>query len=127
MTKKLGRPKKTTVKTGALVPQPHGGAIRNGGPNSGGPGRPPSEIRAAMRQALDTEVLSSLGKKFIANEVDALGYANFLAKYGLGEKNELTVISPEIKAKIQTQVDIIGSRQSWDSQELLNQLSEVWK
>lgn len=124
--KKLGDPK-TTVETGALVPQPHGGAIRNGGPNSGGPGRPPSEIRAAMRKALDGEVLESLGKKFIANELDALGYASFLAKYGLGEKTELTVVSPEIKAKVQVQVDIIASRPVWDSGELLDRLSEVWK
>lgn len=34
---------------GALVPQPHGGALRNGGTNEGGPGRPPSAIRELLR------------------------------------------------------------------------------
>lgn len=47
-----GRRKKTTVKTtGQLIPQPHGGALRNGGPNVGGPGRPTS----AVRELLDAE------------------------------------------------------------------------
>jgi hypothetical protein len=80
-----------------------------------------------MRKALDQDVLASLAQRYVQQDVDALGYANFLAKYGLGEKNELTVISPEIQAKLQTQVSIIAGRQSWDSQELLDQLSEVWK
>lgn len=49
---------KTTAKTtatrrsrvGALIPQPHGGALRNGGTNKGGTGRPPSIIRAELRE-----------------------------------------------------------------------------
>ena len=51
------RPKKTTAKTTVaasavpvLIPQPHGGALRNGGPNVGGPGRPKNEIRAKLRE-----------------------------------------------------------------------------
>jgi hypothetical protein len=118
-----------SVQKSVLVPAKNGGMIRRGSlpGNTPGTGRPPSEIRAAMRLTLDQSVLNDLLTKYQAGTIDQLGFANFLAKYGLGEKNELTVISPEIKAKIQTQVDIIGSRQSWDSQELLNQLSEVWK
>jgi hypothetical protein len=137
--KKLGQPKTKPVKKpdftkpgtvlGKLVPGRNGGQIWQGPAlnHVPGTGRPPSEIRAAMRHALDTEVMFGILRKWKAGELDDLDVGNFLAKYGLGEKNELTVISPEIKAKIQTQVDIIGSKASWDSQELLNQLSEVWK
>ena len=51
----------STVPVGALVPQPHGGAIRNGGTNRGGPGRPKDIVReafllsgAARRPVLET-------------------------------------------------------------------------
>lgn len=37
---------------GALVPQPHGGALRNGGTNRGGYGRTPDRIRKAAQKAL---------------------------------------------------------------------------
>lgn len=30
---------------GALIPQPHGGALRNGGTNKGGTGRPPKAFK----------------------------------------------------------------------------------
>lgn len=46
--------KKSTVKSservpfGALVPQPHGGALRNGGTNKGGTGRPKEIVRERM-------------------------------------------------------------------------------
>lgn len=41
--------------TGALIPQRHGGALRNGGTNKGGPGRTPNVIRAKFRADLPTE------------------------------------------------------------------------
>lgn len=50
-----------------------------------------------------------------------------ILKYGLGQKDEMTVVSPEIIGNLQAQVAIIGSKPVWDSQELLDQLSEVWK
>lgn len=41
-----------TVPVGALINQPHGGAIRNGGTNKGGPGRPPDQWKRWCRQAV---------------------------------------------------------------------------
>lgn len=41
----------TGKATGELVPQPHGGALRNGGTSKGGPGRTVSEVRVALKQA----------------------------------------------------------------------------
>ena len=46
---------KTPVKTPEPVRmelQPHGGALRRGGTNRGGPGRPASAVRAAFRESL---------------------------------------------------------------------------
>ncbi|MDA1082609.1 MAG: hypothetical protein O2973_13245 [Gemmatimonadetes bacterium] len=57
MERSTTNPKKSTAKArvadapvGALVPMPHGGALRNGGTNRGGPGRPPEAIRARSRE-----------------------------------------------------------------------------
>lgn len=57
-TKKAPRKgRKTTAKTtGALIPQPHGGALRNGGTNRGGTGRPPNVIRQGLREPIPVEV-----------------------------------------------------------------------
>ena len=35
---------------GELVPMPHGGALRAGGTNKGGPGRPPAVLRLKSRE-----------------------------------------------------------------------------
>src|SRR5690348_17498928 len=93
--KRVRTTRKTTEKptVGQLVPQPHGGALRHGGPNKGGTGRPPDAIRAAMREKLDV-ALPKLWRDYEAGAIDALGFANFLAKYGLGAK-ELVIASTE--------------------------------
>lgn len=41
-------PEPTTVPIGALRRQAHGGALRNGGTNRGGPGRPPDEFKQLL-------------------------------------------------------------------------------
>jgi hypothetical protein len=52
-----------STEVGELIPQPHGGAIRYGGTNKGGPGRPPDEFKRAMRElASHDEVLSAVAK-----------------------------------------------------------------
>jgi hypothetical protein len=47
---------KTTVATGTLKPQPHGGAIRHGGSNKGGRGRPPKAYKEFLADCLDDEI-----------------------------------------------------------------------
>ncbi len=42
------------VPVGALIRQRHGGALRNGGTNRGGSGRPPEWIRARSRAMYET-------------------------------------------------------------------------
>jgi hypothetical protein len=50
------RSHKTPAKTTELIPQAHGGALRRGGTNAGGPGRPPSAIREKLRVSFDERV-----------------------------------------------------------------------
>ena len=86
------RPKKTPAKrpeagstVGVLVPQPHGGALWAGAPAhpAPGPGRPPNALRALMRGNL-SEVIPKLHQRWLNNEIDALQYADYLAKYAIG-------------------------------------------
>jgi hypothetical protein len=65
----------TTVAVGALIPQPHGGALRNGGTNRGGPGRPPDAVRAAYR-----ELGATKGFGFISDLLDGKLAVSLLGK-----------------------------------------------
>ena len=80
------------------VPQPHGGYLvpgAGGGPQPGS-GRPPDAIRAEMRGNL-ADILPGLLRKYEAGELDAVRFAEFLARYGLGAK-ELVIASTEAAA-----------------------------
>ena len=45
---------KTTAVIGELIPQPHGGALRNGGPNKGGTGRPKKAFKKFCRELVSS-------------------------------------------------------------------------
>lgn len=68
---------------GELVPMPHGGALRNGGTNRGGSGRPPATIRARSRAMYDL-VLDELEARNLSlatlGELALIG--NTAARYG---------------------------------------------
>lgn len=97
---------KTTAKStgrvvGELIPQPHGGALRNGGPNAGGTGRPPSEIRKKLRGSFEdrVKVLEAIADDTKASPADRMRALDLMGKYGLGttmtetdtEGNDVTV------------------------------------
>ncbi len=86
-------PVKTPVKTTALVPQAHGGAIRQGGnPGNRGGGRPPDLIRQRCRESFDKRIpiLEQIAddrlKKGSAqpNVRDRILALDVLAKHGFG-------------------------------------------
>lgn len=52
----MGKRKTPAKSPVALVPQKHGGALRIGGTNKGGPGRPPDEFKAALAKLADDAV-----------------------------------------------------------------------
>ena len=81
-------------KMPALIPQRHGGALLSGGKpgNTPGTGRPPSEIRAAMRVALADRIhiLQDIADGENTSDADRMKALDLLAKYGLGTKAEVT-------------------------------------
>ena len=85
--KTTGSPEaKSTVPTGALVTQPHGGALRNGGTNRGGPGRPPAKLRAQLRRMANTriQVLASIShKRSTAKDADKIRAIDVMLRYGM--------------------------------------------
>lgn len=87
---------KTNGKTTepVLIPQPHGGALLSGGEpgHKGGGGRPPSEIRARMRGSLAEriKIAEEIADADDSSDSDRLRALDFLAKYGLGTKQEIT-------------------------------------
>lgn len=128
--KKLGKPKSTGKTTVIKVPQPHGGALNAGGTPGNRGGRPSGIIRRGFANVLDDHGLDFVtgvltGKEKEATVSDKLKAVDQAAKIGLGEKHE--VVAEDVRDKLQQQVAIIGSKPVWDSQELLDQLSEVWK
>ena len=76
-----------------LVPQPHGGALLRGrGDWPGAGGRPPSEVRKAMRLALEDRltVLADIADNPASNAGDRIRALEVLARYGLGTSDTLT-------------------------------------
>ncbi len=81
--------KKTTIPdklpTGALTPQPQGGALRNGGSNSGGPGAPPSVVRERSRSSFYKLIprLEKIAGSEDAENRDVIRAIDTLGRYGL--------------------------------------------
>lgn len=103
-SKQLGTRQKSTAKSTAMakVPQAHGGALNRGGTpgNKGGSGAPPQVIREKMRGTLSL-ILPEIEAKYKSGIVEPLDFANFLAKYGLGTKDEMTLTSEQVKGLCQ--------------------------
>ena len=89
------RKKKSSVKSSALVPQKHGGALlpgAGGGPQPGA-GRPPSKIREAARLAFAErlEVLTGIADGDKERSADRIAAMKVLADTGGVDKIALTV------------------------------------
>jgi hypothetical protein len=60
-----------------------------------------------MRGDLD-KLLPELWRKYEAHEIDALEFANFLAKYGLGTKDEINLADdPRVKQTIRRVAELV--------------------
>ena len=101
--KNRAKPKRS-VKTTDLVEQPHGGKLWSKGPPPGhavaGPGRPPNAMREAMRTRLDSVVLERWHSEWSDGLVPTKDYAEFLAKYGLGVKDDQSATYEALFTKI---------------------------
>ena len=117
----------TEVPVGALIPQPHGGALRNGGTNRGGTGRPPSEIRQRLRGSFADriKILEEIADKAEANQ-DRIRALDILAKYGLGTTKELTV--EHVQDKLKATLAVISDSLPPDQAEaIIQKLEAVWR
>jgi hypothetical protein len=103
MSTKSRSPKKTTDKArlsvapvGSLVRQRHGGALRNGGTNRGGPGRPPEAIRAKSRDEF-VRIIEEIHSRDLSTATlgELALVANTVARYGLGTADAVDVTSAE--------------------------------
>jgi hypothetical protein len=85
--------KTTVITTGQLIPQEHGGALRNGGTNRGGTGRPPSEIRERLRGSFEQRihVLEEIVDAATGANSDRTRAMELMAKYGIGTETTLRV------------------------------------
>lgn len=120
--------KKTPAKTVVMIPQPHGGALKSGGNpgNVGGTGRPPSAIRARMRQHLDSDVLKKVMAEFEAEKLPTLDVAEFLAKYGLGTMKEVSV--ENVRERLRLTLEVLRRELSAPQlRAIIPQIEGVWK
>ena len=91
-----------------LIPQAHGGALYRGGvPGNRGGWKPPSAIRARLRDSLDDRVtvLEEIADDPGMAASDRIRAVDVLAKYGLGAASEVSV--DQIREKLRRTLEIV--------------------
>jgi hypothetical protein len=129
--------RKDTQKTGQKsrhtpIPQPHGGALVPGGgrgPKPGAPnaGRPPSAIRALMRESFAVRIplAEAIADNPRISPADRLRALDLLGRYGLGTTRELSV--EEVRERLtQTIVAVRAIVPARHVETLLATLRQVW-
>lgn len=71
-------------------------------------------------------LLISLRGKESASPGDRIKALDLAAKYGLGTKEEITLVSPDVRARVESTVALISTRPTWDAVDLLAELDKVW-
>jgi hypothetical protein len=158
MARKKSTGKSTEKKkpaVGELVPQPHGGALRYGGTNAGGTGRPSSAIRERLRGSFDEriQVLEEIadGKAFIplvyrcpecgfepesvdpaevvksAPQIaDRLRSIDIMGKYSLDDRKEIKEEIVREKLR-QTLAEIHATLPSEQADALIDRIEPIWQ
>ena len=118
---------KDRAKSPALVPQPHGGALRVGNPgNVGGAGRPPSEIREKLRGSFAQRIgiIEELADDKAVSPSDRLKALDMLGKYGLGKQ----VDADDVRGRLRSTLDLLERELGPDHyRRLYPLLKEIWK
>ncbi len=120
--------KTTERKVGELIPQPHGGALRNGGPNRGGPGRAPSEIRKQLRGDFREriQILNRIADDEEMRAGDRIRAVELMARYGLGTLTEMSV--EEVRDNLTVTISVIRDFLNEDqAKELVERLRPIWQ
>jgi hypothetical protein len=73
-------------------------------------------------------MLTIRGKR-TARPGDRIKAIDTIGKYGPGQKieNVMTVVSPEVVGRLNQTLRVIASRDTWNANDLINRLEEVWK
>ena len=165
----------TPVKTPSptVVPQEHGGALRQGNPgNRGGIGRPKSLVRQRCRDSFDERIpvlekivdgvpiehiqiplaavvglltcpkgcgpmvpvdpdmalIQTVDASKSARAADRIRAMAELGRFGVGERTEQvhTMVSPDIRGRLQRQAEVMLSRLNWSTAELVEALRPIW-
>ncbi len=84
-------PAETPVAPARLEPQPHGGALRRGGTNRGGPGRPRDAVRRLALRGAARAVprLIQIATDPASEPRDVIAAARVLLEFGLGRQLEV--------------------------------------
>lgn len=134
-----------TPREGRLVPRPDGrGALRQGGTNKGGPGRPPAKFREAARKLLHNRKLlprladiadgsigevveTKDGKVYTETPIrEQRGAIEVLLKYGVGEDKPLT--QEYVKEKLALTINAIYRLSPPALAEAIeDEMREIWK
>jgi hypothetical protein len=79
------------LPVGALRPQPHGGALRNGGTNKGGTGRPPDEFKALCRELASNAATMAKVRSILGDENHDLflGALKWASEHGYGKPTQM--------------------------------------
>ena len=71
-------------------------------------------------------ILVTLRGRESASPSDRIKALDLAAKYGLGTKDEVTLISPDVRARVEATVQLITTRATWEANVLLAELDKVW-
>ncbi len=121
---------------GIMVPQPHGGAIKRG--NTTRVGRRPDRIRkladkyaeelmpvmAALAQGTAVQWTEN-GKQELISPTPGERATAYRAITALATKQGV-VRGAEVRARIRAMLDVIQSRATWETPDLLERIDAVW-
>lgn len=86
---------------------------------------PVAELRDKMRKGLEKE-LPGLLEDIAKGKISKVQGLDFLAKYGIGATGTVTIVSPDVIARLERQAAAIAARPQWDTVELLALLRDIW-
>lgn len=76
---------------------------------------------AAQVADLEIDVMAS------PRMADRLRAGEAIAKYGLGESNQMTVISPDVQGRLQQTLQLVMSKETHEREELMASLESIWR
>lgn len=83
------------------------------------------KCRGKLRAVRDAGGVTIRAKRS-ASAADRLRAADLLGKYGGLAQDIVTVVSPDVQARVRATVEVVMSRERWESSELLDALERVW-